>query len=122
MDNKEKFDDFFRILDKLENDEYKESITDKEPNYIRIDFEFTRAVYDFDKKNPDFGLKNYGGLLKDRGIDRVWDADIETLDIQGTMAMLMFFVRGARFTGDMEYIHDQFKNGRIPKILKHLKN
>jgi hypothetical protein len=96
-------------------------MTDKELNYIRIDFEFTHSVYDFHENNPDFELRNYSILLKDRDIDSVWDADIETLDIQGTMAMLMFFVRGARFTGDMYYIPDLFKDGRIPKILKHLK-
>ncbi len=128
-----KYDRLFGVLEQLKNDDFGEVIVDKEHKgtpedpmhfpyvvYTKTVREFIEAIYEFVDNNPDYDLKNYEKLLNDRGIDNMDEADIDSLDEQGTLALLVCAVRGERFCDGL--ILSNMENGRIPALIEHLKD
>lgn len=126
------FDTLIGLIDKLDEDEFGTWVVDHEhkgtsddpihlpfPVYSEAVDEFIKAVYDFNTNNPNFELTKYYELMEERKIKNIDDSDIEALDAQGTMALLMWVVRGERFCDGL--ILSKFQDGKILALLKHLK-
>ena len=127
-----KFDRLIALIDKLDNDgfgtwhveEHKGTEDDPiefpYPVYSEAVDEFIDAVYDFAEKNPDFDLYNYNKVLLERGINKIEEADFDSLDEKSVMAILMCIVREERFCDGL--IFDELENGNIQRLLKRLKD
>jgi len=70
-------------------------------NYSECVRELEHAVYEFDKKNPDMELHNYGAILEANGIE--WGtrsmeaANVSNMDAQVVLALLLGAIRAERF-------------------------
>ena len=70
-------------------------------NYSECVRELEHAIYEFDEKNPDMELHNYGEILEKNGIK--WEtrsmeaADVSKLDGAAITALLLGAVRAERF-------------------------
>lgn len=131
-----KFDKLISLLEPLEKDGIGEWIIDKEhkgtkddPKYIPYLMftetveELINAVYEFDNENPEFELKKYQELLKERNIEwgqrSMENTDVSNMDAQGVMALFMGMVRGERFRDGT--IMRMIKSGTVKKWLLRLK-
>lgn len=131
-----KIDKLISLLEPLEKDSIGEWIIDKEhkgtkddPKHIpylmftEMVNELINAVYEFDNENPEFELKKYKELLKERNIE--WEqqsmknVDVSNMDAQGVMALFMGMVRGERFCDGT--IMKMIKSGAVKKWLLSLK-
>ena len=131
-----KFDELIALLEPLENDSYGDWTFDKthkgtleDPmhmpfiEYTEIVHSLIQAVYRFSENNPDYELREYTKLLKDRGLE--WNhsvlesADVSNMDAQGVMAILMGLIRGERFCDGV--ILASLKKGIVQKWLRRLK-
>lgn len=110
-----KFDKLLGLLEPLENDGVGEWIIDKEhkgteddpihfpyPKYTEVVNELIDAVYEFEHENPEYELKKYGELLKERGFEwgqrSMENADVSNMDAQGIMALLIVYIIHEKMT------------------------
>lgn len=130
-----KFDKLLGLLEPLETDSIGEWIIDKEhkrteddpihfpyPKYTEVVNELIDAVYEFEHENPEYELRKYGELLKERGLEwgqqSMENADVSNMDAQGIMALFMGMVRGERFCDGA--IIGMIKSGAVKKWLIRL--
>lgn len=124
------------LIDKIQQDEVGVWVVDHENDgtlehpiqmpfvdYSELVRGFVAAVYRFEEKYPEYGLNEYGKILKEHGIkweDEPMDAaDVSDMDGQGVMALLMGAVRAERFCNGA--LFDFFKRGNIQRWLERLK-
>lgn len=92
-------------------------------NYSGMVRDFEKAVYEFEKRNPDYELNHYGSILETNGIEwsmeSMTEKDVSNLDGKCIVAILLGAVRAERFCDGA--LLDFFKNGAIKKWLERLK-
>ncbi len=132
-----KFDKLLGLLEPLETDSIGEWIIDKEhkgteddpihfpyPKYTEVVNELIDAVYEFEHENPEYELRKYGELLKERGLEwgqqSMENADVSNMDAQGIMALFMGMVRGERFCDGA--IIGMIKSGAVKNGLSACRN
>ena len=80
-------------------------------------------MYEFEHENPEYELKKYGELLKERGFEwgqrSMENADVSNMDAQGIMALLMGMVRSERFCDGA--IMGMIKSGAVKKWIMRLR-
>ena len=79
-----------------------------------------KVVYDFDKENPDYDLKNYLETMEKNGIKNIDEIEPDKLDAKVVMAALMGIVRQERFCDGL--ILSCLENGTVQKLLQRLKD
>lgn len=129
-----KFDELLKIEEALKGDKFGEWVHDKEhkgtkddpihlpfPNYTETVHKFIQAIYNFEKNNPDYKLNEYSLILEHNGY---YNIDIKTIDVSDMddkciMALLMFLVRGERFSDG--FILTALEAGTVQRCFKRLR-
>lgn len=130
-----KYDDLIRFIPAIKDDNFGTWIIDHEndgtPEHpIHFPFvsysacvrELEHAIYEFDEKNPDMGLHNYGEILEKNGIK--WEtrsmeaADVSKLDGAAITALLLGAVRAERFCDGA--LMSFLKSGAVLRWLERL--
>lgn len=109
-----KFDKIIALIEPLRQDSHGKwhgGIEDKQPEnntfqmpfvvYTEIAHRLIFEIQEFVDQNPDYELRSYGKVLKERNIEFSQEAfnkvDLDNLDAQGVMAMLVGLMRAERF-------------------------
>ena len=129
-----KYDELLKIEETLKGDKFGEWVFDREhkgteddpihlpfPNYTETVFKFIDSVYNFHEKNPDYNLNEYRMILEQNGYNNI---DIKTIDVSGMdekclMALLMYLVRGERFSDG--FILTALEAGTVQRCFKRLR-
>lgn len=78
---------------------------------------FIDAVYKFDEKNPDFGMRDYPIILRKN--EKIISEDVSKLDGKIVLALIMSVIRGERFGSGI--VESAIKSGEIKTWLLRLK-
>ena len=130
-----KYEELIRFIPAIEDDSFGKWVIDHENdgtpehpiqfpfvNYSECVRELEHAIYEFDEKNPDMGLHNYGEILEKNGLewgmDSMGQADVSKLDGQAVMALLLGAVRAERFCDGA--LLSFLKSGAVTRWLKRL--
>ena len=131
-----KFDNLIKLIPVLKEKDFGTMIVDREndgtPEHpIRLPFidysesvrELERAIYDFDRNNPDTDLHNYSAILEENGlewsIESMEHADVSDLDSTAVMALLLGAVRADRFSEGT--LLSFLESGAVVRWLERLK-
>ena len=130
-----KFDKIIALIEPLRQDSHGKwhgGIEDKQPEdntfqmpfvaYTEIAHKLIFEIQDFVDQNPDYELRSYVKVLKERNIEFSQEAfnkvDLDNLDAQGVMAMLVGLMRAERFC-EGAFLKN-LQNGFIVKCIKRL--
>lgn len=130
-----KFDKIIALMEPLKKDTYGEwhgGLEEKKPDdttfqlpfvaYTQTAHKLISEIQDFVDQNPDYELRRYEKVLKERNIEFSQEAfnkvDLGNLDAQGIMAMLVGLMRAERFCEGV--FLDNLKNGFIIKCIQRL--
>ena len=131
-----RFAELTKFIEVIEKDEIGEWIFDKKSkgtlddpiqmpwfSYSPVTLEFIQALYDFNDKNDQYDLYNYGDILEKNGIEwadeSMANADVSSLGDECVLALLMGVIRADRFCEGA--LASFLKNGCIVKWLSRLK-
>lgn len=112
MENR--FKNLIALIEPLETDSYGEWFVDREhkgteddpiqfpyPIYTEVVDKLIDAIYEIEKKYPEYELKRYGEILEEHSIKwgerEMESVDVSDMDLQGVLALLMGMVRAERF-------------------------
>ena len=130
-----KFDKIIALVEPLKQDSFGEwhgGIEDKKHEdasfqipfvaYTQTAHNLISEIEDFVDQNPDYELKRYAKILKERNIEFSQEAfnkvDLDKLDAQGIMAILVGLMRAERFCEGI--FLDNLKSGFIFKCIQRL--
>ena len=115
-----KFDELLEVADGLKGDKIVEYVKDGYPVYTDAVMRFEHAVYRFHNENPDYGLKDYWGILEQNGfVSKLIYFDLSDKDARCVMAMLMLVIRGERFCEG--HIAGAFNSGVVQRVFGRLR-
>ena len=120
-----KFDGLYRAAEALEGDKLIERKVRGYPVLSEAVKGFMKAVHGFHMANPEFGLGDYFGILEQNGFlgdgGRLFDADaVAAMDEQCIMAMLVYFTRAFRHSGNTMIV-DCIRDGVVGRAIERLK-
>ena len=120
-----KFDELFRAAEALEGDALIEGKIRGYPVLSDALTGFMKAVHGFHMANPEFGLGDYFEILEQNGFlgdgGRLFDADaVASMDEQCIMAMLVYFTRAYRHSGNTMIV-DCVRDGVVGRAIERLK-
>lgn len=125
------------LIDDLKEDSIGEWIIDKENDgtpehpiqmpfvvYSEVVRKFEKAVYDFEREHPEYGLNRYNSILERCGVNwgtrSMSTVDVSNMDAQSVMALMMGAVRSERFCDGA--LKEFFENGSIERWLYRLRD
>ncbi len=127
-----KYDCLLCFLDRFQGDEFGKWVFDNKhkgtaddpihmpfPTYTETVYDFIKAMHVFCDENPEFNLTHYRDIMNSYQIKSLNSADIGSLNLEATLALLMWVVRGERFCDGL--ILGGLKEGRIQALLERLK-
>lgn len=111
------------VIDKENDGSQKHPIRMPYVNYGREAIAFEEAVYKFVDEHPEYGIKNYGEILKKAGIEwgtnSMEDAIVDDLDAKTVLALLIGAIRADRLCEGA--LLGFMKSGAIQRWLERLK-